>query len=418
MPPSVWQTALLVQCLVSRHGRTVPASRLQADRRCPDTGVNWEKNAVMRSHDDVFDTPDVRQPTILAVYNQKGGVGKTTTAVNLSIALAALGKKVVLIDFDPQSSATSNFILTERAKVGIHDLLNQETLVEDAVTPTSFEGLSMIVGARKLYSLEHALDGRGGSQRGLRRALHFTANPPDYVVIDCPPALGHLAAGALAAADRLVLPVFPGRYALDGLTRTLSVVDHIQKGLNPSLQVAGILLMSVTNDDVGRESLAQLRAEFPKQMFRTAVPYDSEVIKATYQRTPAIIYSPDGRSAGRFLALAYEIIHGRGVQVTDEHLAPGLERIRSWHSATGAAYSAGDRRSQSFMDDEPAPGRSNALPKSAAARGDSRNASGTTANAAGGSSGWGLASQTLVLGFIIGVALGSPIMDAITELLN
>ena len=99
----------------------------------------------MTSHEDVFDTPETRQPTILSVYNQKGGVGKTTTSVNLALTLAAMGKSVVLIDFDPQSSATSNFLLRDKAKVGINDLLRQETFVEDAITPTAFDGLSMIV---------------------------------------------------------------------------------------------------------------------------------------------------------------------------------------------------------------------------------------------------------------------------------
>ncbi|AWK86380.1 ParA family protein [Azospirillum thermophilum] len=300
----------------------------------------------MLNDDDVFDAAETRQPTIVAVYNQKGGVGKTTTAVNLAISLAALGKSVVLIDFDPQSSASGNFLLKEKAKVGINDLLNQEVFVEDALTPTSFPGLSMIVGARKLYSLEHALDGRGGSQRGLRRALRFSDNAPDYVVIDCPPALGHLAAGALAASDRLVVPVFPGRYALDGLRRTLSVVEHIQGGLNPGLSVAGVLMLSVANDEVGRETLKQLRADYGDLLFRTAIPYDIDVVKATYRRMPAIIFSPDGRTTGRFLALAWEIVHGRDRSPTDADLAQAQARVREWNSAVAADYSGSMRPSQ------------------------------------------------------------------------
>ncbi|PWC59486.1 chromosome partitioning protein [Azospirillum sp. TSH7] len=359
----------------------------------------------MTSHEDVFDTPETRQPTILSVYNQKGGVGKTTTSVNLALALAALGKSVVLIDFDPQSSATSNFLLRDKAKVGINDLLRKETFVEDAITPTAFDGLSMIVGARKLYSLEHALDSRGGSQRGLRKALHFSRNPPDYVVIDCPPALGHLAAGALAASDRLIVPVFPGRYALDGLRRTLQVVEHIQNGLNPSLSLAGILMLSITNDEVGRESLTQLRNEFPEQMFRTAFPYDVDVVKATYRRMPAMIFTPDGRTTSRFAALAWEIVHGRGSTPDDAQLKPALERIQAWHEATDTSYSA--RRASSIDEgDEPGGGGNGARQ---AERGGARS---------GGGMGAGLVGLVIGLagGFALGAAVGQPILGRLLGL--
>lgn len=292
-------------------------------------------------HDDVFAEPAIKQPTILSVYNQKGGVGKTTTAVNLGLALAALGKRVVLIDFDPQSSASTNFVMDDKSAVGIHDLLNHEAAVEDAVRPTAFAGLSMIVGARKLYTLEHALDTRGQQQRGLRKALHFSADPPDYIVIDCPPALGHLAAGALAASDRIVLPVFPGRYAVDGLRKTLSVVEHIQKGLNPNLKVAGVLMLSVTNDEVGRESFAQLRDDFGELLFRTAIPYDVDVVKATYRRMPALVYNPKSRSSARFVALAWEVAQGRGAAIDEPALQKALVTVDAWREANEASYAPG-----------------------------------------------------------------------------
>lgn len=309
----------------------------------------------MQNVDDVFDGPEVRQPTILSVYNQKGGVGKTTTSVNLALGLVALGKRVVLIDFDPQSSASSNFILKSADKVGINDLLNQEIFVEDAIIPTDFTGLWVIAGARKLQSLEHALDGRIGSQRGLRRALYFSSNPPDYIVIDCPPALGHLAAGALAASDRLIIPVFPGRYALDGLKRTLSVVEHIQNGMNPNLQVAGILMMSVTNDEMGRESLAQVRGSHADLMFRTAIPYDVDVVKATYRRMPAAIFNPEGRTTGRFLALASEVMGRRGHPSSEPDLKPAQDRIKEWHEAVNSSY-AGSQRATPASETERAGG--------------------------------------------------------------
>ncbi|HYH37684.1 MAG TPA: AAA family ATPase [Azospirillum sp.] len=295
----------------------------------------------MSHYNDVFDADEPKQPVVLSVYNQKGGVGKTTSAVNLSIGLAALGKSVVLIDFDPQSSASGNFLVRKEARFGIHDLLNQDIFIEEAVTPTLFDGLAMVAGARKLYSLEHSLDRQGLSQRKLRQALRFTRHAPDYIVIDCPPALGHLAAGALAASDRLIIPVFPGGYALEGLTRTLSVVEHIQKGMNPDLAVAGILMQAVTNDQVGRDSLDKVGAAHPDLVFRTAVPYDADVVKATYRRMPASVFNPDGRTAARFVALAWEIIRGRGTPIPEPEQTQALQRLREWHETTSASYTDG-----------------------------------------------------------------------------
>lgn len=348
----------------------------------------------MKSYDDVFEGQETKQPVILSVYNQKGGVGKTTSAVNIAIGLAALGKSVVLIDFDPQSSASGNFPIRAEAKVGIHDLLNQDVFIEDAVTPTAFDGLSMVTGARKLYSLEHALDRQGNSQRKLRQALRFTRSAPDYIVIDCPPALGHLAAGALAASDRLIIPVFPGGYALDGLKRTLTVVEHIQKGMNPDLKVAGILMLSVTNDQVGRESLAKVGAEYPNQMFRTVIPYDADVVKATYRRMPASVFNPDGRTAARFLALGWEIIHGRGATLPDAEQAPALQRIQQWYDTTNATYADASAT--------PSP-RSNPFPEAEA----------TMARKSGAGTLLAGVVMGLALGLALGVAFGGRILDAV-----
>ena len=346
----------------------------------------------MSIYNDVFDAHETRQPVILSVYNQKGGVGKTTSAVNIGICLAALGKSVLMIDFDPQSSASGNFIVKNEAKFGIQDLLNQDVFIEDAVIPTAFEGLSMVTGARKLYSLEHALDRQGISQRKLRQALRFTRNAPDYIVIDCPPALGHLAAGALAASDRLIIPVFPGGYALDGLKRTLTVVDHIQKGMNPDLKVAGILMLSVTNDQVGRESLEKVGAEFPDLVFRTVVPYDSDVVKATYRRMPAAVFNPEGRTAARFVALAWEIVHGRGATIPEAEQKQALERVQQWYESTNAAYS-----------DAPSP-QNSASPA---------NGPDQPRKAGGGRLLTGVIIG-LALGFALGVASGERILNALS----
>ncbi|WP_434623716.1 ParA family protein [Azospirillum sp. B2RO_4] len=162
------------------------------------------------------------------------------------------GQGVVLIDFDPQSTRHRQLLLRDKAKVGINDLLRKETFVEDAITPTAFDGLSMIVGARKLYALEHALDSRGGSQQGAAQGAAFLAQPAGLCRHRLPAGAGPSGgrrAGGVGPADRAGVS---GRYALDGLRRTLQVVEHIQNGLNPSLTLAGILMLSITNDEVGR----------------------------------------------------------------------------------------------------------------------------------------------------------------------
>lgn len=347
----------------------------------------------MNSYNDVFDASETRQPLIVSVYNQKGGVGKTTTAVNIGLCLAALGKSVVLIDFDPQSSASGNFLLKDEARIGINDLLSQEAVfIEDALTPTGFEGLSMVAGARKLYSLEHALDRQGGSQRKLRRALHFTRDAPDYIVIDCPPALGHLAAGALAASDRLIVPVFPGGYALDGLKRTLSVVEHIQNGMNPNLKLSGILMLSLTNDQVGRESLTKVGEEYEALMFRTVIPYDADVVKATYRRMPAVLFTPEGRTATRFLGLAWEIVNGRGKVMPEAEQAKAQERIQLWRDASSAAYAETAVRKTAPVE----------------AQSDERRAEPSRTGAILAALGTGLA-----VGLALGVALGERILKVL-----
>ncbi|HYH20523.1 MAG TPA: chromosome partitioning protein, partial [Azospirillum sp.] len=188
-------------------------------------------------------------------------------------------------------------------------------------------------------------------------------------------------------------------YALDGLQRTMSVVEHIQKGMNPNLGIAGILMLSVTNDEVGRESLAQLRASYANLMFRTAIPYDVDVVKATYRRMPVTIFSPEGRTAGRFLALAAEIIDGRGHAASEADLKPAMERIRAWHADNNDAYAGAQRPSPAGdADDTPGNGAAPARSRSGLAL--------------------AMAVVGLVAGFALGTVAGQPILGAVMAALN
>jgi chromosome partitioning protein len=364
----------------------------------------------MQTHDEFLSGPSVRQPHVIAIYNQKGGVGKTTTAVNLAVCLAALGHKALLVDLDPQSSATGNFAQTEKAAVPLHSLLDAEAMVEEAITPTAFERLSLIAGTRKLNSIEHALNGAGTNQRALRKALHFTREAPDFVIIDCPPALGHLSASALVASDRVIVPVFPGRYSLEGLRKTLTVVDSIQKGMNPGLKVGGVAMLSALNDDVGRESLAMLRANFPHLALRTVVPYDAEVVKATFRRVPVTIFNPTGTAASRFLTLTQEILAvGRvrdeaepDANARDAESAAARDTLGRWHDTAMAGQ------------EEAAAGTRSAEPPPVPVEPDAPQRAAWLS----GVSPWLAAVVALVAGYGLGVWSGARVLGAVLAALG
>jgi len=233
---------------------------------------------------------------VYAVANQKGGVGKTTTAVNLAACLAEAGERCLLVDLDPQANATSG--LGRRANgVSTHDLLDGVPLSELA-KPTAFANLDLVPAKPELAAAAVELSAIEGGERYLADALVAPATDPyTFVFLDCPPAFGALTVNALAAADRVIVPVQAEYYALEGLSQLLGSINLVKARLNPRLAVAGILLTMVD----GRTRLAaeveqELRRHFGDLVFTTSVPRSVRLAEAPSHGLPAIAY--DRRSSG------------------------------------------------------------------------------------------------------------------------
>jgi chromosome partitioning protein len=233
---------------------------------------------------------------VYAVANQKGGVGKTTTAVNLAACLAEAGERCLLVDLDPQANATSG--LGRRANgVSTHDLLDGVPLSQLA-KPTAFANLDLVPAKPELAAAAVQLSAIDGGERYLAEALVSPATDPyAFVFLDCPPAFGALTVNALAAADRVIVPVQAEYYALEGLSQLLGSINLVKARLNPRLAVAGILLTMVD----GRTRLAaevenELRRHFGDLVFTTSVPRSVRLAEAPSHGLPAIAY--DRRSSG------------------------------------------------------------------------------------------------------------------------
>ena len=246
--------------------------------------------------------------TILAIANQKGGVGKTTTAINLGAALAAFEKRVLLVDCDPQGNATRG--VGERASIPhlYHSLIGDVPLTEVA-RPTTFPNLDLVPADRDLVGVEVEFVGNPGWEQRLKGALGSVASRYDFLLLDCPPSLGHLTVGALSAADGVVVPLQCEYFALEGISELVATVRRVQAGLNPRLRVEGILLtMYDERTNLGRDIVEEVRRHFGDKVFRTVVPRNVRLAEAPSHGQPIIQYDIKSRGAEAYLALAREIL--------------------------------------------------------------------------------------------------------------
>jgi len=247
---------------------------------------------------------------IIAIANQKGGVGKTTTAVNLGACMATLGKRVLLIDIDPQGNTTSGLGVNKAdVRYCIYDIIINDVPIEEAILPTSVDNLAVLPATIQLAGAEIELVPTISREVRLRRALQALRPQYDYIVIDCPPSLGLLPVNALTASDSVLIPIQCEYYALEGLSQLLNTIRLVQKHLNTSLEVEGVLLtMLDARTNLGLQVIEDVKKFFRDKVYRTIIPRNVRLSEAPSHGEPIISYDPKSKGAETYMDLAKEVI--------------------------------------------------------------------------------------------------------------
>lgn len=247
---------------------------------------------------------------VIAILNQKGGVGKSTTAIDLGAALGELGKQVLLIDLDPQGNTSSGLgIEKNRLDQCIYDVLLGEASLTDVIIPDVCEGLDVAPATINLAGAEVELVAEMARENRLKEATGAVRGRYDYVFIDCPPSLGLLTINALVAADKLLIPIQCEFYALEGVTKLLDSMKRVKTHLNPSLDIFGVLLtMYDGRTTLSKQVASEVRNFFAKRVFDVVIPRSVKISEAPSFGQPITQYDPNGKGAEAYRALAKEVI--------------------------------------------------------------------------------------------------------------
>lgn len=260
---------------------------------------------------------------LIAIANQKGGVGKTTTTINLAASLALIGKNTLLVDVDPQGNSTTGLGI-DRAQLtmSLYDLLAGVCAPGAVQCQTELPHLVVIPATKDLVGAEIELVGSERREFRLKDALVPVRNHYDYILLDCPPSLGLLTLNALTAADSLLIPIQSEYYALEGLSSLLETMNLVQKGLNPQLCLEGIVVtMFDSRNRISHQVVEEVRAHFPDKLYRTIIRRNVRLSESPSYGKPVCLYDPDSSGAQDYLELAKELIsHGENNFNTEKRI--------------------------------------------------------------------------------------------------
>lgn len=252
---------------------------------------------------------ELRIPRILSVANQKGGVGKTTTSVNLATALSAIGKKVLLVDLDPQGNASTGLgVKRAGLRTSTYDIIFEDASIAETVKPTKVPGLDVLPSSIHLSGAEIELVTARRREYRLQEALRVPMDY-DYVIIDCPPSLSLLTLNALVASDSIVVPLQCEFYALEGLSHLVKTIERVQKTFNPRLDIHGVALTMFDKRNNLSEMVAQdVRKYFGDKVYKTVIPRNVRLSEAPSYGLPAIVYDMRCPGARAYISLAKEVL--------------------------------------------------------------------------------------------------------------
>jgi chromosome partitioning protein len=263
---------------------------------------------------------------VLAVANQKGGVGKTTTAVNLAASFAVSERRTLLVDLDPQANASSGFGI-HAPSTHIYDALIGQCGLKDASQPTELETLRVVPAGPDLVGAEIELVDAEDRERRLERALADLRADYEIVIIDCPPSLGLLTLNALVAADAVLVPLQAEYYALEGLARLLDTIERVRESLNPRLTLEGVILtMMDARNNLSRQVADEVRQHLGARVFETEIPRNVRLSEAPSHGRPALLYDVRSKGALAYLRVAEEILRRHEAAVDPSGQGPGGSR--------------------------------------------------------------------------------------------